>query len=249
MARIRSIHPGFFTDEAVVSVSAGARVLLLGIWTQCDDQGVFEWKPVTLKMRVLPADNYEVEELLDELAGANIVKKLEVGGASFGLVRNFRKWQRPKKPNSVYVLPDEFRTYVGLSTSSSELDDDQPTQGGEPPPSTDEPCSELPPQREEGGGRNKPRGGACSPAPQQESPVDAASASASPGGPPRPPLPDTGKWIERLAGYRPWEGKSLWQPFWGPRPDSMQKPSMIPPGMHRTWLAEYEAAKRRGEAA
>lgn len=77
----------------------------------------------------------------------------------------------------------------------------------------------------------------------------AASASASPHGPPRSPLPDTGKWIERLAGYRPWEGKAIWQPFWGPRPDSMQKPSMIPPGMHRAWLEEYEAAKRRGEAA
>lgn len=95
---------------------------------------------------------------------------------------------------------------------------------------------------------------ACSPPSPSNNPhgntiASAASASASPHGPPRPPLPDTGKWIERLAGYRPWEGKAIWQPFWGPRPDSMQKPSMIPPGMHRTWLEEYEAAKRRGEAA
>ncbi len=96
--------------------------------------------------------------------------------------------------------------------------------------------------------------GACPPPSPSNNPhgntiTAAASASAGPGGPPRPQLPDTGKWIERLAGYRPWEGKNTWQPFWGPRPDSLQKPSMIPPGMHRNWLDEYEAAKRRGEAA
>lgn len=83
----------------------------------------------------------------------------------------------------------------------------------------------------------------------KDSPDSTAPASAGPKGPPRAPLPDTAKWAERLAGYRPWEGKSTWPPFWGPRPDSLQKPSMIPPGMHRTWLDDYEAAKRRGEAA
>lgn len=79
--------------------------------------------------------------------------------------------------------------------------------------------------------------------------TDAGRASAGPKGAPLAPLPDIAKWTPRLAGYRPWEGKAVWQPFWGPRPDSMQKPTMIPPGMHRTWLDEYEAAKRRGKAA
>lgn len=81
---------------------------------------------------------------------------------------------------------------------------------------------------------------------------DAARASASPDGPPPAQLvdlPESAKWSERLAGYRPWEGKRAWQPFWGPRPDSMQKPSLIPPAMHEGWLAEYAAAKDRGEAA
>lgn len=77
----------------------------------------------------------------------------------------------------------------------------------------------------------------------------AASASASPNGPPRPPLPETAKWRERLDGYRPWEGRAAWLPFWGPRPESMQKPSFIPPLMHKAWLLDYEAAKARGEAA
>jgi hypothetical protein len=29
-----------------------ARLLLIGIWSEADDRGVFEWKPATLKMRL-----------------------------------------------------------------------------------------------------------------------------------------------------------------------------------------------------
>ena len=46
MARIRSVHPGLWTDEAFVSVSMTARLLAIGLWNQCDDQGAFEWKPI-----------------------------------------------------------------------------------------------------------------------------------------------------------------------------------------------------------
>lgn len=142
MARIRSIHPGFFTDEVMVTLSPQAQVFLMGIWTECDDQGVFEWKPITLKMRLLPAANVDIGALLSELEGANAIKKVEVGGVQYGLVRNFRKYQRPKKPNSIHPLPDELRTYVGLKPPS-----------GEPKPDQSEDSSELSPQMEgrEGG--------------------------------------------------------------------------------------------------
>lgn len=77
----------------------------------------------------------------------------------------------------------------------------------------------------------------------------AASAVGVPCGPPRSQsLPESAKWAARLAGYRPWEGKNTWG-LWGPRPDSLQKPSFIPGEMHRAWLTEYEAAKQRGDAA
>ena len=32
MARIRSIHPGIWTDEAFVELSALARLLYIGLW-------------------------------------------------------------------------------------------------------------------------------------------------------------------------------------------------------------------------
>lgn len=147
MARIRSVHPGLFTDEAFVSLSPMARLMLIGLWTECDDKGAFEWKPVSLKMRLLPADNADATALLAELETADTVKKYTVDGREYGAVRNFGKYQRPKKPNSLYPMPDEFRTYARSGGSSSELDDGEP---GTVPKK-----SEISPQMEDGGGRGR----------------------------------------------------------------------------------------------
>ncbi|MFC6792712.1 hypothetical protein ACFQE0_26030 [Methylobacterium komagatae] len=131
MARIRSIHPGWFTDEAWVSVSFEARLLGIGLWTECDDQGVFEWKPITIKMRLFPADNLDMAALLAELADADLIRQFSAGGKKYGAVRNFCRFQRPKKPRPVHPINGEFRTYVGSDKPSGELDDIEDEAGGE----------------------------------------------------------------------------------------------------------------------
>lgn len=159
VARIRSLHPGLFTDERYMALSLAARELVKGIWCEADDQGVFEWKPLTLKARILPADAVDLVELLEELVAGQFVTRFEIEGRSYGAVRNFRKFQRPKKPNSTYLLPPEFRTYVGLSDSRGEPtpDSDQPvphqfpTEGGKPPQMEDVGC-----RREDEGGKVTP---------------------------------------------------------------------------------------------
>ena len=120
MSRIRSVHPGLFTDEAFASVSMPARLLLIGIWTECFDDGIFEWKPLTLKMRIFPADSVDVAPLLDELVSVNAVMRFCADGKLYGAVRNFCRFQRPKKPNSSGVNSDEIRTYVCSEPQSSE---------------------------------------------------------------------------------------------------------------------------------
>jgi hypothetical protein len=118
MARIRSIHPGIWTDEAFVSVSRDARLLFIGILNECDDQGVFAWKPLQLTMRLFPVQEVtraDVSGWMDELASANLVCQFEASGASYGAVRNFRRWQKPEKPRMAYPLPENLREYVHLS--------------------------------------------------------------------------------------------------------------------------------------
>jgi hypothetical protein len=147
MARIRSIHPGFFTDEVYAFLSSDAQILLIGIWTECDDQGAFDFNPGKLKLRLRPGKDGSVIPLLDELKAANCIMSTELDGRQVGLVRNFMAYQRPKKPKLIFFIPDKFRTYLGSHNDSSEPDDDElesvPKNG------------EKSPQMEEEGGRRK----------------------------------------------------------------------------------------------
>jgi hypothetical protein len=113
MARIRSIHPGIWTDEDFVTMGLAARLLFIGVLNECDDQGVFMWKPTQLKMRLLPADNVDISALLAELTKAGFIRKYAANGSAFGAVRHFREFQRPKKPNAVHPITNEIRSFSG----------------------------------------------------------------------------------------------------------------------------------------
>lgn len=128
-----------------MSASMAARVLIIGIWTECDDNGIFEWKPVVLKARLLPADAVDIVALLVELAGLNFICQFTEGGKSYGAVRNFCRYQRPKKPKIRWPITPDVSRYVG--------------SGGEAVPHQTETDGEKPPQREEEGGRKKEREG------------------------------------------------------------------------------------------
>ena len=109
MARIRSVHPGLWTDEAFVSAPIGARLLFIGLWNEADDQGIFEWKPLGLKMRLMPADDSKtvgnqfgsggemIENLLQELVSVGLIRQFWHNAKCYAIIKNFRKWQRPKK--------------------------------------------------------------------------------------------------------------------------------------------------------
>lgn len=144
MARIRSIHPGLATDEAFMAMAPITKAVWPLLWTECDDQGAFEWKPLVLKARLLPADAIDFVDILAELVRLNAIMSYEVGGKQYGLVRNFGKYQRPKKPANKYPVPSEYRPFAGLTADSSPPVPNQfPTSG------------ENSPQREDVGGRGE----------------------------------------------------------------------------------------------
>lgn len=150
MARIRSVHPGFFTDEDLVGVSMAARLLFLGLGVEADDKGVFEWKPLTIKMRVFPADNVDVAHMLGELSGCGAVRPYEVGGKAYGAIRNFRRFQKPKTPNDIYPATAEILAFVGLTAETGSVGNGAFPLNGETLP----PKGEKSPQMEEGGGNS-----------------------------------------------------------------------------------------------
>ncbi|WP_380873619.1 hypothetical protein ACFB49_42710 [Sphingomonas sp. DBB INV C78] len=139
MSRIRSVHPGLHTSERFVSVSFAARLMWIGIWNESDDHGVFEWSPLMLKMRILPADSVDATQLLEELAGAQLIMRFEENGRAYGVVRAFLRWQRPKKPSYFHPCPEPALAFA--------------TSGSEPVPHQFGTAGEKSPQRKEEGGR------------------------------------------------------------------------------------------------
>jgi hypothetical protein len=119
MARIRSVHPGLFTDEAFVSVSIPARLLLIALWTECDDVGTFVWDAERLKRTLYPADDVDVVSLLQELQGQGVVLQYTVDGVDYGAVGNFWRMQNTRLAAFVgerlYPTTDVVDSFLGLS--------------------------------------------------------------------------------------------------------------------------------------
>jgi hypothetical protein len=186
MSRIRSIHPGLWTDVEFVAMSPFARLLFIGIWNECDDKGIFLWSPLQLKMRVLPADNIDASALLAEIEAAGSVRRYEIDGKAYGVVKNFAKFQRPKKPNDLYPAPFEALAFAG---HSSEPLPDQENKVRKQFPTDGEKSSQM----EDGGGNTEPNGSGVPP-----TAIDVQKA-----------IFDTGVTILKAAGRNDREARSI----------------------------------------
>ena len=110
MARIRSLHPSQWTDDEFVACSPLARLLALAIRNEADDNGIFEINPVKIKLRLLPADNCDVNALLAELTQHNQFYEYVSGGKRYGIIRSFDRFQSPKKPTYFHPIPEPVPT-------------------------------------------------------------------------------------------------------------------------------------------
>src|SRR3990167_2135608 len=63
MSRIRTVKPEFWVSEQVSSCSLPARLLFIGMWNFCDDNGVHPTAYVRLKAEVYPCDNFTADDL------------------------------------------------------------------------------------------------------------------------------------------------------------------------------------------
>lgn len=213
MSRIRSILPGIWTDEAFASLPDGAALLYIGLLNEADDNGVFEWKPVTIKMRLRPATALtpsDIEAMLVTIEVSGMVRRYELDGKKYGAVRNFVKWQRPKSPKGVHPTSEDIRNYLGFNEDGS-----RPRAGTGRPPSdeTSEPLpnspgttSEQSCQREEGGGKREEEEG-------RES--NARARPISPEWKPKDPKSDPAE-VARFVSYNVAKGTVMadWDAAW-----------------------------------
>ena len=127
MAKMRGIKPETFTDSRMVRLSPLARYLFIGLWTLACDNGHVDDDTVEIKMRLLPADNADVDALLDEIAAGDMISR-EDGVLT---VLNLTKHQR--------IDRRYFRTCdkpgclkPGGTTTGPQRDHDETTTSGAP---------------------------------------------------------------------------------------------------------------------
>jgi len=100
MARIRTIKPEFWTDDDLVTISRDARLFFIGLWNFADDNGVLEYGKINLKIKIFPADDIDVRQLVEELKKIDKIHVYSNNGKDYIYIKNLNKHQvidRPRK--------------------------------------------------------------------------------------------------------------------------------------------------------
>jgi len=119
MARIRTIKPEFWEDEAVGLLSREARLLFLATWNLADDEGILRWSAAFVKANVFMYDDdingNEVQAAMKELVDAGLIFPYLGGRArqTMALVVHFLRHQRINRPQpSKHLAPSLQNTDV-----------------------------------------------------------------------------------------------------------------------------------------
>lgn len=93
MARIRTVKPELFRHGGLYDLECETglpiRLAFIGLFTSCDRNGRFKWKPRELKLDCLPHDNIEFSRVLDALLSRGFILKYENSGVVYGCIPTF----------------------------------------------------------------------------------------------------------------------------------------------------------------
>ena len=113
MARIRTVKPDLFRHETLFEAEQRTKLPLrlayIGLFTACDRDGRFKWKPKTLKLDVLPYDEIDFSRVLDALATRGFVVRYASPQGEIGWIPSFTRHQviNNRESDSQLPPPDE----------------------------------------------------------------------------------------------------------------------------------------------
>jgi hypothetical protein len=106
---MRMIKPELFTHEQLYETEKSSgfpiRVAFMGLLTQCDPEGRFEWRPLRLKLAILPWDDVDFAEVLTTLETASFINRYVVDGKEIGCIPSWSKHQKPHHQETRSTLP------------------------------------------------------------------------------------------------------------------------------------------------
>lgn len=131
MARIRSIKPEIWEDEALAEVSTSARLLFIGLITQADDEGRLPGRTRWIASKIYPYDEdispQDIEGWIEELDRVGLIRYYEVEGkpyiwlCSFGKHQSIdKRWRKESQypPPPQEATPSARRAHAETSNQS-----------------------------------------------------------------------------------------------------------------------------------
>jgi hypothetical protein len=122
LPRIRTVKPEFFRHwdlfKGERETGLPLRLAYAGLWTCCDREGRFEWRPEELKVVVLPHDDVDFSRVLDALTTRGFVVKYTSGEDVFGCVPTFKTHQAINNKEKVSKIPPPSATPCGTGSST-----------------------------------------------------------------------------------------------------------------------------------
>ncbi len=92
-------------NDQLAEIEPLGRLLFAGLWCIADREGRLEDRPKRIKAEVLPYDDCDVDELLNQLAEREFIIRYEVDGKKYIQVTNFSKHQNPHKNEKPSEIP------------------------------------------------------------------------------------------------------------------------------------------------
>ena len=139
MARIRNVKPEFFRHESLQDLESThpkERPMLVyaGLWTQCSKNGVFRWRPRSLKLDILPFIDFDMNDALALLERHGFIIRFTVDGEEYGYIPKFLEHQaishKEKDAPSTYpdydenlsrTVPEPFQNRSGTDPDTADI--------------------------------------------------------------------------------------------------------------------------------
>jgi hypothetical protein len=126
MGRIRTVKPELFTHSELFDAEQEAKLPLrlayIALFTCCDREGRFKWRPRELKLACLPHDDVDFSRVLDALTTRGFVVRY---ASDYGCIPSFGRHQvinNREKPSEI-----QAPTETDLVTRAPRVDDACPT--------------------------------------------------------------------------------------------------------------------------
>lgn len=114
MARIRTVKPTVAKHEVLFEAEQATGLPLRFAWvmlfTVCDREGRFPWRPRELKTDVLPYDEIDFKQVLDAFAEVGLIVRYDVEGEAYGYIPTWKKHQAINQREADSTIPPPLDT-------------------------------------------------------------------------------------------------------------------------------------------